>query len=140
MAQRHILIVDHDPVAALVSAQGLQRLLAPDVQVTTAPSVSSAWLHCLREPTDLLIIDPSPQIQAATALITMLHANYPAVPVLVLTAYDTPRLQKQMQALGVQHYVAKPVEIRQLATTVSLLFEAPAVLSDQQRIPATSNT
>ena len=132
MAQLQILIVDSDPVAALVSARGLQRLLAPDVQVTTAPSVDAAWRHCRHEPIDLLIIDPNPQTQATTALITMLRSDYPAVAVLVFPAYDTPRLQKQMRALGVQHYVAKPVELRQLATTVRLLFEMPPVLSDQR--------
>jgi two-component system, OmpR family, response regulator len=133
MAQIHILIVDSDPVAALVSTRGLQRLLAPDVQVTTAPSVDAAWRHCLRKPIDLLIIDPNPHTQASTALITMLRADYPAVAVLVFPAYDTPRLRKQMRALGVQHYIAKPVELRQLATTVRLLFETPLAPSDQQR-------
>jgi DNA-binding NarL/FixJ family response regulator len=135
MAQQRILIVDSDPVAALVSAQGLQRLLAPDVQVTTAPSVDTAWRHCLREPIDLLIIDPNPQLQAASALISRLSADYPTVAVLVLAAYDTPRLQKQMRALGVQHYIAKSVELRQLAATVRLLFELPPVLSDPQLVP-----
>ena len=135
MAQQQILIVDSDPVAALVTARGLQRLLAPNVQATTAPSVNAAQLHYRREAIDLLIIDPTPQVQAASALITMLHTDYPAVAVLVLTADDTPRLRKQMQVLGVQHYVAKPVELNQLATTVRMLFEMPTVLSDQRRIP-----
>jgi DNA-binding NarL/FixJ family response regulator len=132
MAQQQILVVDSDPVAALVSAQGLQRLLAPEVQVITAPSVDAAWRQCLHEPPDLLIIDPNPQTQASAALIGMLRSDYPGVAVLVFPAYDTPRLRKQMQALGVQHYMAKPVELRQLATTVRQLFALPAVLQEQQ--------
>jgi DNA-binding NarL/FixJ family response regulator len=134
VAQRQILIVDNDPIVALVTARGLQRLLAPNVHVTTMSSAGDARLHCLRETIDLLIIDPNPQSQATTALITMLHTNHPAVAVLVLTAYDTPRLRKQMQALGVEHYVAKPLELHQLAAAVCALLGMPSVLSDGQPI------
>jgi DNA-binding NarL/FixJ family response regulator len=121
MAQQHIIIIDSDPVAALVTAQGLQRMLAPDARVTTAPSAGASRLNCQEERIDLLIIDPNQQSQAATTLIRDLHNYQPEATVLVLTAYDTPRLRHQMQALGVQHYVAKPIELRPLAATVQEL-------------------
>ncbi len=118
MVQRHILIVDSDPVAALVTARGLQRLLALDVRVATASPASIAQRH---EPIDLLIIDPDLQFQEATALIGLLRTDLPAVEVLALVARDTPRLRKQMLALGVQHYIAKPVELHHLAGVVRAL-------------------
>jgi DNA-binding NarL/FixJ family response regulator len=131
LSQQHIFIVDSDPVAALVTARGLQRLLAPDVQVTTVLSGGGDQLHALREPIDMLVIDPNPQIQEAAALIAALRAARPTMTVLVLAAYDTPGVRKQMQALGVQHYVAKPVEIYQLAATVRALLGMPAALPAQ---------
>ena len=36
----------------------------------------------------------------------------------LLTAYDTPRLRKQMHALGVRGYLAKPVELHELGALV----------------------
>ena len=116
---QHILVVDSDPVAAMVTQQGLQLLLGKDVEVSLAPSPGAAWLRCMRESVDLLIVDPSPPGRAAAALIKALHDERPHIPVVVLTAYDTPRLRSQMKRMGVRHYLAKPVELAELKNTVS---------------------
>ena len=122
MATSKILILDSDPAAALVTKHGLQRL-QPGTEVTTATSAGDAWLSCLHQPVDLLIIDPSPANSAASALIKALRADRPNTDVMVLTAYDTPRLRTQMRALGVAHYLAKPVDLRELGHEVGLLME-----------------
>lgn len=124
MSLRHIEIVDSDPTAALVTQRGLQVLLDADVKVTVAPSPEAAWLDCLKEEVDLLIIDPNPQSHAATSLVQALRAYRPHVPVLVLTAYDTPRLRAQMQTLGVQHYLAKPIDLLDLNEVVRTALKA----------------
>lgn len=121
---QHILIVDNDPSAALVTQQGLQFLLGGDVEVILAPSPGAAWLRCVRGAVDLLIVDPSPQSRAAAALVKALHDERPQIPILVLTAYDTPRLRSQMKSLGVRHYLAKPVDLVELKNTVSGALEA----------------
>jgi DNA-binding NarL/FixJ family response regulator len=117
-SRRHILIVDSDPSAALVTQRGLQLLLGESAEVDLAPTPGAAWLRCVRERVDLLIVDPSPQSRAATVLVKALHDERPAITVLVLTAYDTPRLRTQMRALGVRHYLAKPVDLIELKQTV----------------------
>ncbi len=122
MATAKILIFDSDPAAALVTQHGLQRL-QPGTEVTTATSAGDAWLSCLHQSVDLLIIDPSPANSAASALIKALRTDRPNTDVLVLTAYDTPRLRTQMRALGVEHYLAKPVDLRELAHEVGLLMQ-----------------
>lgn len=118
MPLRQILIVDSDPTAALVTEHGLQMLLRNEAEVTTAPSSGAAWLRCVRDGVDLLIVDPSPQSRSAIALIKALRDERPQVPVLVLTAYDTPGLRSQLRALGVRHYLAKPVDLLDLAQAV----------------------
>lgn len=123
MSLRHIEIVDSDPTAALVTQRGLQVLLDTEVEVTVAPSPDAAWIDCLKEEVDLLIIDPNPQSRAATSLVKALRAYRPHVPVLVLTAYDTPRLRAQMQTLGVQHYLAKPIDLLDLNEVVRTALE-----------------
>ena len=122
MATAKILILDSDPAAALVTQHGLQRL-RPGTEVTTATSAGDAWLNCLHQSIDLLIIDPSPANSAASALIKALRTDRPNTDVLVLTAYDTPRLRTQMRALGVAHYLAKPVDLRELGHEVGLLMQ-----------------
>ena len=120
-----ILIFDGDPAAALVTQHGLQRL-QPNSEVSTATSAGDAWLSCLHQSVDLLIIDPSPANSASAALIKALRTDRPDTDVLVLTAYDTPRLRTQMRALGVVHYLAKPVDLRELGHEVGLLIEQRA--------------
>jgi two-component system OmpR family response regulator len=120
MLTAKILIFDSDPAAALVTQHGLQRL-QPTSEVTTATSAGDAWLSCLHQSVDLLIVDPSPANSASSALIKALRADRPNTDVLVLTAYDTPRLRVQMRALGVAHYMAKPVDLRELGQKVELL-------------------
>src|SRR6266496_2477128 len=122
MATTKILIFDSDPAAALVTQHGLQRL-QPGSEVTTASSAGDAWLSCLHQPVDLLIIDPSPTNSASSALIKALRADRPNTEVLVLTAYDTPRLRTQMRALGVEHYLAKPVDLQDLGKSVRSVVE-----------------
>jgi DNA-binding NarL/FixJ family response regulator len=114
-----IIIVDDDATVALVTQHGLQRILAGDVSIQIAPTPADALAECLREQVDLLIIDPNPEASPAAALLKSLHTARPEVPVLVLTAYDTPRLRAQMRALGVRHYLAKPAELNDLGTLVS---------------------
>ena len=122
MATAKILIFDSDPAAALVTQHGLQRM-QPSTEVTTATSAGDAWLSCLHQPVDLLIIDPSPANTASSALIKALRVDRPGTEVLVLTAHDTPRLRVQMRTLGVEHYLAKPVDLRELGHEVELLMQ-----------------
>jgi two-component system OmpR family response regulator len=124
MARPHILIVDRDAIAALVTRRGLQRLLDTVADVEVAASPGAAWLHCLRDHVDLLIVDPAPESGASAALIKALHADLPQLPVMILTAYDTPRLRTQMRTLGVQGYLAKPVDLEDLGRAVRAVMQA----------------
>jgi DNA-binding NarL/FixJ family response regulator len=129
--QRHIVIVDSDPAAGLVTQRGLEVLLGSEALVDLAPSPGAAWLRCIRDSVDLVIVDPSPQDRGAAALVKALHDERPYIPVLVLTAYDTPRLRAQMRALGVHHYLAKPVDLLELKQSVSRAL-APRIRPDAE--------
>ncbi len=121
---RHIVIVDSDPAAAMVTQHGLQCLLGAGVTATIAPSAGAAWLRCQREAIDLVIVDPAPHDCAAWALIKALRAHCPTIPVLILTAYDTVGLRARMQALGVWRYRAKPAMLQELKQDLCTVFEA----------------
>ena len=109
-----MLIVDSDAAAALVTQRGLQAAFGTAAEVTIAPSAGSAWLQCRRTNFDLVIVDPSPPDRAAGVLVKALRTERPDITVLVLAAMDTPGLRREMRALGVRHYFAKPLMIREL--------------------------
>ncbi len=118
MPLRCIQVVDSDPTVALVTQRGLQMLLNGAVEVAVSASPEDAWLRCAQGSVDLLIIDPNPHNGAAKTLLTLLQSYRPSIPVIALTAYDSPRLQTQMRTLGVQYYLAKPVELQELERIV----------------------
>ena len=130
MACWQILIVDSDPPAALTTQHGLQRLLGPEAIVRIAPSPGAAWLHCVRQRVDLLIVDPTPQNLAATALLKAVREDQPQTAIMVLAAYDTPGLRHQMEALSIRHYQAKPIMVSDLAAAVRVAVRMGPVRAD----------
>lgn len=126
MQPSHVLIIDRDLPAALVTQRGLQRAVGASVDVDATPASAASWLRPGHAPLDLLILDPAPDSRAAAGLIKALRKLRPGLPVLVLTAYDTPRLRREMNELGVRDYLAKPVDLPELERRVrSMLGLAP---------------
>lgn len=120
MDTRHILIVDTDIAAALVTQHGLQRALGAAFSVITAASKSIEQVRSTYDAIDLLIIDPSSQNHTSQGLIKLFHEVYPKASVLILTAYDTPRLRREMRDLGIMHYLSKPIDLKRLELGVRL--------------------
>jgi DNA-binding NtrC family response regulator len=112
---RRILVVDGDTTPALVTQRGVQVMLGDAATVTIASSPGVAWLACVRDRVDLVVVDPRPEDRGAWALVKALHEERPEIPVFVLTAYDTPRLRMEMRVLGVRQYLAKPATLQEIA-------------------------
>lgn len=120
MQTRRVLIVDTDIAAALVTQHGLQRALGAAFSVIAASSPELEQIRSAYDSIDLLIIDPSSQNYTSNALIKGFHEAYPEAPVLILTAYDTPRLRREMRDLGIIHYLSKPIDLQRLELSVRL--------------------
>ena len=129
---RQIHIVDDDPVAALITQRGLQTLLGDRYSVIVDQTPNVAWMACASNSVDLLIVDPSPHVSGVLPLLRAVRAYRPNVPILVLTAYDTPGLRAKVREIGVERerYVPKPVDLQELLPIVSAaLAAAPARLA-----------
>jgi DNA-binding NarL/FixJ family response regulator len=119
MSAHRIAIFDNDPTVALVTQRGIERMLPDGVEVVVVPSPSAAREYCLANDVDLLIVDPGASSQTTIKMLSSLREERPQTAVLALAAYDTPRLRAQLRLAGVVHYLAKPVELRQIADTVN---------------------
>jgi CheY-like chemotaxis protein len=53
---------------------------------------------------------------------------------LVLTAYDSPLLRSQMRSLGVQNYLAKPVDLLDLEQVVRDILAKEPAMSEPARL------
>ena len=111
---RRILIVDGDMTVGLVTQHGLQAMLGDSADIVLVASPDAAWQECQLGGVALVMIDPAPHDVATDALMRRLRAQLPALPVIVVTAHDTPRLRAEVRALGVRHYLAKPALLSDL--------------------------
>lgn len=119
MIPRQIHIVDGDPAAALITQRGLQRLLKEDFVVTIDRTPNAAWMACASSKVDLLIVDPGRFSSNVLRLLHVVRAFRRSIPILILASYDTPGLRALIRRLGIEHYVAKPVELPELLSRVS---------------------
>ena len=128
MPVRQIHIFDDDPSAAMITQRGLQTLLGDRFSVVVDPTPDAAWMACATGNVHLLIVDPSPHSNGVFSLVRAVRAFRPYIPVLVLTAYDTPGLRAKIRDLGVERYVAKPIELRELIpiVTTTVAAEGPS--------------
>jgi DNA-binding NarL/FixJ family response regulator len=106
MAQ-HILIIDADPVAGAVTG-ALVRRIAPDATVAVEPTPYHGGLHAQRHSPDVLIIDPVP-VSASVLVIGLCREQNANLRVVVLPSVATPSLQRHLQPVGIDVYVAKPI-------------------------------
>lgn len=127
MHARQIHIVDGDPAAALITQRGLQRLLNGHISVTIDQTPNAAWMACASSRVDLLIVDPGRCSGGVLRLLHAVRAFRPSIPILILASYDTPGLRARIHSLGIEHYVAKPVELPELLSNVSQALAATPV-------------
>ncbi len=132
MPLRYIRIVDNDPAAALVTQLGLQSRLKNGFEVAIATSHEPDQRYTIHSEffIDLVIVDPGAQSQAATRLVKSLQTSCPQTPVLVLTAYDSPRLRAQMRLLGIEYYLAKPIDLDDLERVVRVVLDTAQSTAD----------
>jgi len=122
----HILIVDANTNAAQVTRAVVARTL-PEATVAVVPTLEAAKLQLQHQPQDMLILDPSPDMLADAPFLQRLKGDLLAAHVMVLCSAPTPALRRQMEALGVDVYLEKPVVLSLFAQKLrSILTPEPA--------------
>ncbi len=62
----------------------------------------------------LLITDLRMPVMDGIMLIAHVHNRYPAVPIIVMTAFGSPQIEKQIKKMGIVHYLEKPIGFDEL--------------------------
>lgn len=117
-----ILIVDDD--AAMLGALG---------KVFSSEGVSVSCTNSPREALDILYHPESrfdavitdlrmphmSEVMTGLTLIFAIHAIFPAIPIVVLTAYASPEIKEQCRLQGAAAFLEKPIDSQQLLTAVN---------------------
>lgn len=75
------------------------------------------------EQPDCILLDMKMPGMDGLTVLEKLKKQWPAIPVIMMTAYDELKLTEQALRLGAEKYITKPFDIFEIRDTVKLLFE-----------------
>ena len=114
---KNVLVVDDDQELLLSLSEGLEKysetflvLLAGDGE----QAVSKLKQHTI----SLVVTDLKMPNMDGFALLAHIMEQYPEVPVIIITAYSTPRMEKLAREGGAVGYIEKPFMIDSLARKI----------------------
>ena len=114
-----ILIVDDEENARI----GLKKLLARDgFQVDAVANGYEALEYLDRQSVDLVITDINMPEMNGLVFLRELNRNYPAINVIMVTAYGGVESYLEAMNLGAFEYLNKPVKIEELKVVMERIF------------------
>lgn len=119
----HILLLDADPNASMVTCAFIRRL-APSATIACERTAQAAWLQFQRIRPHLLVIDPSPFGPEGLLLIQLLRQQHPDCRVVVLASMPTPALRRKLADLAIDAYLEKPAPLPLLDDQLRALLAA----------------
>jgi DNA-binding response OmpR family regulator len=111
----HILIVEDEPATSWALAEGLSD---DGFTIDTFPSAEDAWTWLQRGRSDLVIADLNLPGMSGLDLARKLRRGRHAQPVIIVTAYGSPDLHRDLRRAGVADCFSKPFPIDVLRRSV----------------------
>jgi|LGVF01.1.fsa_nt_gb CheY-like chemotaxis protein len=114
---KKVLIVDDDQEMLLSLKEGFEKYIAT-FSVLMAGDGLAATEKLEKETISLVITDLRMPRMDGFALLSKIMEQYPDIPVIIMTGYSTPEMEKLAQEVGAVGYVEKPFMIDDLAKKV----------------------
>jgi CheY-like chemotaxis protein len=111
---KRVLIVDDDVEMLVSLKEGLSRY-EETFSVLTALDGSMAAQELRRIPISLVVTDLKMPNLDGFSLLAHIMEHYPEIPVLIITGYSTPEMERMAREGGAVGYIAKPFTIEELA-------------------------
>ena len=111
-----ILMVEDDGTIAHLISIAMQTLDVP-YELDQAFSAEEGLDMWHKQPYDLLLSDYNLRGMTGIALMETLRREGVLVPMVLFTAYDTPRIRKEAQQVGVAAFIPKPFFLDEFVNT-----------------------
>jgi len=112
-----VLIVDDEESFVLSLADGLS-VYKKYFNLRTAPNGAEAVKILKLSSIDLVITDLSMPKMDGFELLAYMNRNYPKIPVILMTAYGTPKIEEIVSNMGIFRYLEKPLDINVVADNI----------------------
>lgn len=109
MTMKQVMIVDDEPELLLSIRSGFENNQC--FQVVTAENGRDALDILERGSVDLAVIDLRMPVMDGIELLSIMNESFPEVPHLVMTAFGTPMIEKQLKKAGALNVLEKPFDI-----------------------------
>ena len=115
---REVLIVDDEEPLLLSIAEGLSIYKKYFTLLTATNGMEAIKLLKSSPVIDLVITDLSMPRMDGFELIAYMNRNYPKIPVILMTAFGTPKIEEIIQKMGIYRYLEKPLDINIIADNI----------------------
>ncbi|MBP7342800.1 MAG: response regulator [Smithellaceae bacterium] len=124
---REVLIVDDEEPLLLSIDDGLSVYKDYFTLLTATNGMDAVKLLKAKSAIDLVITDLSMPKMDGFELLTYIKRNFPRIPVILMTAYGTPKIESIVKTLGLSGYLEKPLDINIFADNIfsALCIERP---------------
>jgi CheY-like chemotaxis protein len=114
---KNVLLVDDDRAMLLALQEGFARY-GDSFSVLLAGDGIEALEYLKRQPVSLVVTDLKMPRVDGFELLAMIMANFPDIPVIIITGYSTPEMERLARKGGAAAFVAKPFLIENLARQI----------------------
>ena len=114
---KQVLIVDDEQSFLLTLSTGLESY-ADQFEVLTAQNGEEAIAVLEEQSVDLVVTDLRMPKMDGFELMAYMASNYPAIPLVVLTAHATPETEQQLTLPNTIRILEKPVDFDELTRTI----------------------
>jgi len=114
---KHVLIVDDEKPFLMSVRDGLAHH-GEQFQLHLAFNGQEAVKVLQQQPVDLIVTDLKMPVMDGFQLLAYLSGNFPAIPVIVMTAFGTPEIEARIKHFRAFHYLEKPLDLEALAGAI----------------------
>lgn len=114
---KNVLIVDDETTFQLTLCDGL-KVYDKDFRVLNAENGKKAKEVLDTLPVDLVVTDLKMAEMDGLELLAYMRKNNPYIPVIVMTAFGNPEMERWLRSLGIFAYLEKPFEFLDLKNMI----------------------
>ena len=114
---KNVLIVDDDREMLIALQNGFQKY-EDTFSVITAENGEEAVAKLKKSTVSLIVTDLKMPHMDGFSLLQFVMENFPDIPVIVITGYSTPEMEKMAREGGAVSYIAKPFMLDSLARKI----------------------
>jgi CheY-like chemotaxis protein len=125
---KNVLVID-DYKPVLESLSAYLGLFLGDCTIRVAENGKAAMDIIKTVPIDVILTDLEMPGMDGYELMEYTKANYPAIPVLVMTGSHSPEAEKRARSIGAAHYVVKPFDVDIMTNLIAAQLEPDRLVS-----------